>query len=284
MAFITSRDMDIFRVLSSGPMTAEQIISELKRVIAKNPEDDTDGKKKTKHDMSYAAFQIRISKLKKDGYIASRIYCDRHGKGVHALYALTPHSAAILIERESWDARRIRYTLPNKWTVAHEMQVVAVVKAIKRESAKVIYDFSMEDENSLKSASKGAKKRMPYPDLFIRFTFQQKDKVRQKSLGIEIDNGTLDERLVAAKAHTLWVKNRWMSFIICTHTRRIEKLREHFSRYIESEKKHAKKNEVFKSLDDLYERVYFGTFESFVRGGFVGTKWITIRDGEAPFL
>jgi len=284
MAFITSRDVDIFRVLSSGPMTAQQVMSELKRVIAKNPEDDTDGKKKIKHGMSYSAFQERISKLRKDGYIVSKICPDRHGKVAHALYALTPHSAAILIERESWDIRCIRYTLPNRWTVAHEMMVVDVVKAIKQESAKMIYDFSMEDENSLRRASKGTKKRMPYPDLFVRLTIHQKDKIRQKSMGIEIDNGTLDERLVAAKAHTLWVKNRWMSFIICTHTRRIEKLREQFSRYIESEKKHAKRNEAFKSLDDLYERVYFCTFESFVRSGFIGTKWITIKDGEAPFL
>src|SRR6266542_3810276 len=97
MVRITPRDIDIFKILASGPLIAQRIRLELAHFKIKYPGNLTDNDDEYKRNMSYGALRQRLSLLKRNGLIASRIFPDRNGNGCHAIYALTERSKEALI-------------------------------------------------------------------------------------------------------------------------------------------------------------------------------------------
>jgi hypothetical protein len=103
MPGITPRDVDIFRTLASGPMTSFQIRSDLKKFVGKDPKREDDKGDGYSRNMSHDAIKVRLSKLKREGYITSGLYADRHGKGVHALYVLTSRAMELLVQHHGFN-------------------------------------------------------------------------------------------------------------------------------------------------------------------------------------
>lgn len=96
MADISQRDINIFRILSSGPVRLETIRASL---VQFSSEISDSKSKQYSYDMSTKALCLRLSKLKKDGFINSRKYRDRYGKDIHTLYSLTPLAIDVLADQ-----------------------------------------------------------------------------------------------------------------------------------------------------------------------------------------
>lgn len=248
MADITERDIDIFRILSSGPATFVQIKSLLKRVY--------------RSEVSQYALYKRLSILRKDKLIISRQYRNRDGKGRFVLYGITPLSVQTLVT-QGYAVERIRTNMPSELTVAHEMAVTDVVRAIKRESARYQYDFTFLDENTLKEMYRGKRKKIVYPDLLVNLVFNTRPEPTKKQLAVEIDNSTI----LASKLFEKMKKMKWTTLMLCTTTMRINVLRKKFM-----------------IDEDLYGKVFFALLSEFCPKGFIGTSWMTIDGGNATIL
>lgn len=284
MPVITPRDVDIFRTLASGPMTSFQIRADLRKFVSKDPGRSDNRGDGYSRDMSADALKVRLSKLMREGYVTSRLYADREGKGVHALYVLAAPAIELLVQHHGFNPKHIRAALPNKYTVAHELQVVDIVKTIKREGGRLGYQYDIEDENYQKRETQGTKKNMPYPDLHVKLLFKIGREVDIKNFAVELDNGTISERVVAERARTIYEKKKWISMVLCPNSQRIAKLRAGFAMYIESEKEGAQDEESREELDKLYLRSFFATTYEFHENGFLKTKWLTIEGGSATVI
>jgi len=163
MLQIGSKDIDIFRILSSGATSYSEIEDMLERVykyrvikvtVNKNKqksegseyrENQSQKKRRaetTDREITRKRLRNRLSEMKREGYLASRLYPNREGSGITALYALTPLSTAILISK-GYDNNWIRASLPSVHFVEHDRMVTKTVHAIKRESGRAGYDFGI---------------------------------------------------------------------------------------------------------------------------------------------
>ena len=277
-ADITPRDLNIFRILSSGPAQLgfiQQHLELFKRgKRSRRPAEDADDinpadileKHETKSRQIYLAKRVlvvRLSQLRKSGLIASRRYRALTGRGIFTLYSLTPTSRDILVQG-GYAREHIRMTLPHKYGVTHELAVCDIVRSIKREAGAVHYGFSIKDENTLRSESRNRRGR--FPDLLVTiYVPRRQEAPLKKVLALEYDNSTEDPDYVVAKARGLAQKKKLPSLILCKDSQRIEKLRGRF-------------DELAK--EDLRVMVFFSLLNDFTSKGFVGTKWLTI-DGRA---
>ena len=284
MPVITPRDVDIFRTLASGPMTSFQIRMDLRKFVSKDPGKNFNKGDVYSRDMSADALKVRLSKLMREGYVTSGLYADRDGKGVHALYILAHPAIELLVQQHGFTPKHIRAALPNKYTVAHELQVVDIVKTIKREGGRLGYQYDIEDENYLKKETQGAKRNMPYPDLHVKLFFKIGKEVDIKNFAVELDNGTMSEKVVAEKARKIYDEKKWISMIICPNSQRIAKLRAGFAQYIESEREGTEDEESRQEIDKLYLRSFFATSYEFHENGFLKTKWLSIEGGSATVV
>jgi hypothetical protein len=282
MPIATPRDLDIFRILASGPMAAPQIRHELTKFHAKDPKKKDDKGDGYARIMTQDALKMRMCRLRKDGYIVSRIYPEKHGKGTFALYALTPRSIEVLVQEHGFNCKHIRATLPSKETVVHELQVVDIVKTIKRDGGKLRYEYDIEDENFLKARageSGEVRKRLPYPDLHVTLYFKVGRETEVKNFAVELDNATILESRVCDRAHRLYVAKKWITMVICPQRERINKLRTAFGLYIEEQKKKLKHDAEKAEMDKFYWRTFFTTTYDFHDKGFLNTTWMTIEGG-----
>jgi hypothetical protein len=234
--------------------------------------------------MSADALKVRLSKLMREGYVTSRLYPEKHGKGAYALYVLAPFAVELLVQDHGFNPKHIRAALPNKYAVSHELQVVDIVKTIKREGGRLGYQYDIEDENYLKGESRGAKKNMPYPDLHVRLFFKVGKEVDIKNFAVELDNGTMKVEVVAEKARRIYEGKKWISMFICPNSQRIAKLRAGFAQYIEGEKEKTEDEEGREDIDKLYLRSFFATSYEFHENGFLKTKWLAIEGGSATVV
>lgn len=279
-ADVTARDLNIFRILSSGPAQIGFIQQQLELFKrgrrSRRPmedQDDTDSdsadmaeKHEAKSHQIYLARRVlivRLSQLKKSGLISTRRYRAMTGRGIFTLYSLTPTSRDILVQ-DGYSREHIRMILPHKYGVTHELAVSEIVRSIKREAGTVHYGFSIKDENTLRSESKNRRGR--FPDLLVTlFVPRRQEAPLKKVLAMEFDNSTEDPDYLVAKAQGLAVKERLPSLILCRENQRIEKLRRRFDELAGKE---------------LRLMVFFSLLSDFTSKGFVGTKWLTI-DGRA---
>ena len=279
MPFIQSRDVDIFRTMSSGPSTSAQIRNDLKKFPSRKEGNLDDKETDYSRDMSYNALTIRLSRLKRGNYIASDLYLRDDGRS-EALYVLTPRAIDILVGKHGFNPKHIRNILPSQETASHELQVVSIVKTIKRDGGKLHYRYDIEDENYLKQKTQGAKKNVFYPDLYVKLSYDYKGTSPTRNLAVELDNGTMKPHLVAAKAHAINKANNWPSMFICPNPKRIDILRDGFAKYIESEAEKMFDEESKEEIRKLYGRVFFTTTYNFFEKGFLRTKWLMINEGE----
>ena len=235
MIAVTERDVDIFRVLSSGPTTFDQLYGTmLRKQLFFKPQ----------------ALRKRLHILMTAHYLASRVYHSRNGGHRYSLYALTDQSAGVLVE-SGYDYHWIRKALPDEYRVTHELAVTEVVRAIKREAGQIDYDVSIRDEMSLKE-EKTRRKKTTYPDLLVSIRIVVNKRVTKQEIAIEVDNSTIPPYRVVEKARKLG----HMTVYLCMTTQRIDALRRAFS-YTGDEKLCNKL--VFGLLSDFSSKVFLGT-------------------------
>ncbi len=278
LTFATSRDIDIFRTLASGPAARDQIRNDLKQFPSREEGTYDDKETGYSRNMSDGALIGRLSKLKRGGYIISRIYPRSKDNGMGALYVLAPRAIQILAEKHGFNPEHIRNVLPSKDTLSHELQVVSIVKTIKREAGRLIYEYDMKDRNYLMEESQGSK-NMHYPDLYVGLTYNAGKEVRIKNMAVTLDNGQTKPHIVAAKARALYDSNKWLSMIICPDSARIDVLRAGFTKYIEAQKEKVDDAERKEEIHKLYYRVFFTTTYNFCEKGFLETKWLMVEEG-----
>lgn len=281
MPFVTPRDADILKILSSGVHTAPQIRHELRKFVAKNPKAADDKGDGFVRDMSMKALQIRICRLKKGKYIASKLYPEINGKGTFAGYVVGSAGKNYLINVLKYNPKHVRDNLPPRDHMSHELQIVSIVEAIKREGARGGFKYDIEDEDWLKMETGGAQKDVPYPDLYVRLTFDAGGKPEKRHLAFELDNGATHPRVVAEKAHRMYEYNnrRWLNAILCPNPARIDQIRAAFVQYIKEEKAKTRDARVSQELDKLYNRAFFTTTYGFLEKGIINTHWQKIVEG-----
>ncbi len=302
MVQLNNKDIDIFRVLSSGATSYLDIVLILEKVykysIIKEKEkignrsSETGEMEKRKpgrkrfagtneKQITSKGLKNRLNELKREGYIVSDIYPRSDGPGVFALYALTPLSMAVLIN-QGYDNNWIRSNLPKLNFVAHDKIVTETVRAIKREAGRTGYDFGIVDENRLREMYiKGNRSKALYPDLFVRITLHAGSEQITKRLNIEIDNNTLRPEAIADKVKKLDHK----TIILSTNMQRIESLRRTFTAVLNQEErdrifryKHGKSRGkgVEKKDLPLEKKVMFALANDIHNNGLLRTNFISV--------
>lgn len=198
---VTARDVDILKILSSGPSTSAQIRGLMKTVYG--------------HEMSASVLCDRLAALRKDAFVASGDYLDRskfgikgerkvvkgevkgakakaitkfHNKWHHRLYALAPASLEVLV-KEGFSRDKVRLGLPSPAMVTHELMVTDAVRSIKKEAAVLNYQYRIYDDRMIK-ASDINKMYGSVPDLGVMVKFIQNGQYQTRIAAIEIDNDT----------------------------------------------------------------------------------------------
>lgn len=256
MVQISERDKDIFRFLSSGPATIEQINAYLTKIgRVKHLHKSVSPNNLPTREKKLAYLYLRLSRLVKAGYIKSKVYNNRSGSGVFALYALTPYSVAVLAEMGHMP-EMVRHNLPQSFFVAHDLAVTDIVRMIKKESYNKGFELVYMDESVLKTESKGGKKKAIYPDLLLKM----KKKDMYKEVAIELDNGTI---LVANIVKKL-KDTKTVTVVLCMIQKRIDVLRAGF---------------LTRGIDAI--PVCFGLLSDVLRTGLFGTEFTTIKNARA---
>lgn len=245
LSVITDRDMDIFRMLSSGPAVFIQIRLFMERIYRQK--------------MTASALWARLSKLKASGHIQSRRYAGRETHGMFSLYSLTPLSIELLVNA-GYPPGGIRAMLPDDSMVAHDMLVTDIVRTIKRDGVG-LYEYQLTDKNTLKQA---LNKSGDYPDLHLRLSFDPKKNHNVKIYGIEVDLGAALPAGIVGKVKQL--PNH--TLILCRTAGRVESLKRAFA---------ANENQTWS------DKVYFGELPDFIRNGLIGANWVNTK-GERKYL
>jgi hypothetical protein len=256
---ISERDVDIFRVLSSGCTALPTLLSVMK-------------KRNEYRNLTRSGLIVRLCRLRKAGYIESGRYQNRNGAGWFTLYSLKVDKrkknapAVEILVKNGYARERVRTGLPSAHTVSHEIAVTETIRAIKRESAKAQYSFSILDESTLKVFAVGPKPNKVFPDLLVKLTFEVSGEQKTKTIAIEFDNGTRHAMNVLEKTKAL---NR-PTLILCNITERINTLRR-----------------VFENANDntLNKQVCFGLLhEDFYHNGLMRSNFISVSGGRASII
>lgn len=232
---ITERDINIFRFLSSGCATFTQIQNALK-VIYKMP-------------VSAVALRKRLSFLQAGGYILSKKYYSNKG---YVLYTLEEPAIDILVQN-GYAVERIRWGLPHPALAVHELAVTEIVRTIRRDAAKNLYDFSIFDEKILRKIAPEAKS---YPDLIVKLVFNVAGKTIEKNIAIEYDNGTQYAIDMVQK-----VRNIKYPVIILSRT---------------ADRINVLKKVFLKAEDKLHNRVFFTLLSEFYKAGLLNSEFTTV--------
>ena len=287
MVIITDRDINIFKVLSSGASDLTDIRRMLRDVY--------------KTEVTPNALQKRLSLLKKDGYIQSRVYAKKN-EGIRvkkegyenneseklmrsnipfALYALTYLSIAVLAER-GYDHNWIRACLPGPPFIKHDEMVREVVRAIKKEAARVGYSFGLVDELNLKRMASKYKSKENLPDLLVRLTLDIGSEQIVKRYNLEIDNNTISPSYMVDKV----LRSKRRTLIICNDSKtRMEAFLRAFKAAVKDEEKRSlinrKKKKDRNQVDEdipLAHKVVFTYIKEFCAKGFLQTNFISIDE------
>jgi hypothetical protein len=249
---ISERDIDIFRVLSSGCTALPILLSAMK-------------KRNEYRGLTKSSLIIRLCRLRKAKYIESRRYQNRDGAGWFTIYSLNKPAVEILV-KNGYARERIRSGLPSDYTVSHEIAVTETIRAIKKEAAKMQYSFSIFDESTLKKIADRPKPNKVFPDLLVKLTFDVSGEQKAKTIAIEFDNGTIHAIDVVRKVKAL---NR-PTIILCNITERINTLRR-----------------VFANANDntLNNQVCFGLLhEDFYHNGLMRSNFISVSGKRASII
>ncbi len=238
-AVITERDMDIFRMLSSGPATFIQIRLGMEKIY--------------KREMSEAVLWTRLSKLKGSRYIKSRRYASSEGQGRFSLYSLSLLSIGLLV-KAGYPAGSLRAGLPDDVALAREMRVTTVVRAIKKEGAR-LYEYQIADKRTLKQAAEGAGKAA-CPDLHVRLIFHASGKRLVRVFDMEIDDGAV---LPAHAARRISRLSPHTVVVLCAVEQRMDAVR---------------RAVVSRHSPNIPGKLFFGLLSDFARNGFMGTGWL----------
>lgn len=291
MPYITERDKDIFRYLSSGPATIAQIARYVNISLKKKYQKAEHENKAGKYIDGYQSTLQRLWILKKAGYLQSARYPNRSGKGAESLYALKERAIEVLVA-QGYSSETIRAFLPSPYHVAHELEVTDIIRVIKKESYKSNYDVKIVDENNLKRMAIKEGVYKAYPDLAVALTLGGGKTVH---IAVEIDNGSFLPRDMVEKLRYIsmpfvdfkpkkgtpqdildrMAKAVRPVFNICTQQKRIDELRMAFA------KKYDPLNLAIQSKDahefeTLKKHIFFGLLYDISSKGILGSRFISI--------
>ncbi|MEW6587403.1 MAG: hypothetical protein AB1442_17565 [Nitrospirota bacterium] len=292
MVIITDRDIDIFKILSSGASDLTDIRRMLRDVY--------------KTEVTPNALQKRLFLLKRDDYIQSKTYA-RKNDGIRvknegyenregaksmktnvpfALYALTVLSIAVLVDK-GYDHNWIRASLPGPPFIRHDEMVREVVRAIKREAGRVGYSFGLVDELNLKKMASKYKTKENLPDLLVRLTLDIGSEQIIKRYNLEIDNNTISpshmvDKVLTSKRKTLIIcndsKSRMESFLRAFKSATRDEGRKNLIK-VKKKKGSGQTEEAI----PLAHKVVFTYLKEFCARGFLQTNFISI-DGEPVYI
>lgn len=279
MVKITDRDIDIFKLLASGPLVAERLRQELANFEIKgrvNAGDEEDGYRRA---MSYGALRQRLSILKRSGLITSRIFPDRKGKGFHAVYALTGRSREILV-RAGVRHEFIRTTLTNdQFRIAHELQIVDVIKKIKSEAWQSGYLYMIEDRDQLKKRI-DVGKGMHFPDLHVRIEFEAGKGTGKRHFAVEIVDVAKSHLHIIDLARRNLTDHGWHSLILSPSPTQMDNLIEKLNLYLSAEVERDGSASRIGELLRFGESMFFAPIVDFLQKGLSGTLLSTLSGRE----
>lgn len=269
---VTDRDVDILKVLSSGPSTSAQVRTLLSKIY--------------RHDMSSQALCNRLAALKKDGLVISQNYRDRSKEGTslkkgvapkwsHRLYALD-EGAAETLSKFGYTRDKIRQGLPSPLMVTHDLMVTEVVRAIKREGSQLCYDYQIFDDKMIKTID-FKKNYHAIPDLAVglKFIINKEHKIR--TVAVEVDNDTEVPARVFRKV--LQHRVEPLVLFICPTLKRLGALQSYMGRQGEFTRTLRSQNVI-----TVKDSVYFAVFSDFCEHGFFETDFRNVFGRSESFM
>jgi hypothetical protein len=282
---IMDRDIDIFRILSSGAAEMKYIYSLYQKSVLRIKdsnlaEGSSDQAKKVK--TGKAGFLRRLWVLQKKGYLKSRRYQIIRNQGHFVLCGLTQNSSDILCEHSGYRPEGIRMSLPPASHVSHDFQVSDVVRAIKREGGRFPYEYLIIDEYWQRKTA--FKKIQSFSDVFVILRLNSNGREINGKIHVEIDNNTIVPNYVREKVRKMTLP----TFILCTTKKRIEILQHNFKTAYDLAVPHSSdKRAENKNPDKNLINVFFALTSDFCAsngGGFINTKFETIAGGKAKAI
>ncbi len=270
---ISDRSVRILSYLIDGPALFKRIrdhLAGIKEVDPKQP-----GKINRFDSMSNASLYNTLSVLKRSGYINTERYRKGQSRVNIALYALAPLGVEEL-RKQGVCTDYCRLQFPSRATIAHELQVVEVVRTIRKEMDNYRLKHRIEDEYALKKRTRGPRRKAGYPDLRLTIELKRAPHRIVKDLAIEIDNSTIPAARVIDKAMQIWDAYAWPTMLLCTTTVRIDRLRDQLNEWVAQELERAaarRKTVAPDAARAMQNRVFFALTSDFIRQGVLGISW-----------
>lgn len=269
MPIVIDFDVDIFRVLSSGPSTFSMLRDELHKL------------RRTKIKDTYLI--KRLSKMRNLKTIESKKYADPESGKTMSLYCLLEGALEHLYQHH-YDLDKVRYGyLPESRDVRHELAVTGVTRTLKKEASRIGYKLSIVDERTLREEANSKRRKGPLPDLFIVLVVESGYTERiERIYNIEVDMGTIKPQKIIEKIK----RSRNKTIMICNRTERIEKLQAEFQKEYQEmtlqKEKVKKDNKIIQK--DLIHAIIFGTLQDFSNNGLLSSNFQSILGNPRPIF
>lgn len=276
MAILVSRDLYILKALRHKPLSLENLHARLLTISKKKfgnefiSQVDVDTPASPivaatiERDYLFTkpALKSRLTRLLKDGFIKSRTYAHRDGRGRSALYAVgklgIPELYRYGIERSD-----IHCTLPNQLTVAHKTLKTlasAIAKVVKQESSRLHYKVQIADEKYLRKTYK--KRGTTIPDLLVSMTFNvDRGKVLKRAVCLKVDN----DNIPVSTIYNTCTKLEQSTIFLCTMHSRLYQLKTFFATMSEDP-----------NYEKIVNKIFFALTGDFMAHGLAGSTIMTV--------
>ena len=221
----------ILRFLVDGPLPFKVIKDHLESITERDP-NEPQNIRTYKLSSDHGYYKV-LRRMRQKGTIISRRYSSPNPKKkmVFSLYGITPKGLSE-VRRVAKGIDYCRMDFPTRETVSHDLQVVLVIKSIRREMMRHKLPHFIEDENDIKKKTKGPKKNKAYPDLHVKVVLFAGTEEKHKELAIELDNDTIDKKRVVDKAIQLYKERRWPTVVLCNTRKRMDELKDELGRRV----------------------------------------------------
>lgn len=268
MPLVLDFDVDVFKVLSSGPSSYIMLKDELQKLQRNKVIKDE--------------YLIRrLSYMRKMNLIKSRKFADTRTGRTMSMYCLLEGALEHLYEHH-YNLDLVRYGyIPEPKDARHEHGVTGVVRALKKEALRIGYKLSIIDERSLRELPENRKRALP--DLFVVIVVETGLTERiERRYNIEIDMGTIKPKMIVDKIK----RSPHKTIMLCNRSERIEKLQAAFQEaYHEMEKiKEKVRKDPKIRQKDLVHAIIFGTISDFSSNALVSGTFHSIFNNQRPIF
>lgn len=229
---VTPRDINIFERLACGPASFASLRTHFKK---------SDGKP-----CSQQMVSKRLHKLSGLGYLKKVAYPFKPS----LIYYLGDMGSQYLISNLNYEPERIRTHIVKKDNLAHELIITEIVKAIKKEESKALYEVNFLYDDHYQRQLSTREKGVLFPDLCVSISTSIGTKY---TYYIEVDTGKRSSKLLVEK-----IKYYKHKILLITPT---------------SKRRSTLQNSIISSNDEsLIPRIGLAVFGDIVKDGLVGCK------------